>query len=505
MSEQASNNHTSETKTRAPVQAPQPALGEATPEQVALEQACVQRALAQPAAARPADVLALQRMVGNRATAQLLGRYTSQPGMPSVQRKIKIGEKELTADEVKVLLNTLKAQIPDFDIAYLLALEWANSKTELWFKTQNDALNALNADVARLKPKFDILVKRKSSFASEKDARQLVISQWVNQHPSSPLQKFIPLICPFEELSNIEQLPKYGSYTKKGLAFKPTHIVLHRTAGAAKLPSIKAHYEIDEHGKIYAANPSNQRVNHLWGKNDAPKKDPSILNENSFGIEIVGKPYIVKKPPSSAKDGVGMDALRKELFEANLRLPPKFKGRLMAMTNQDLYGSLRDSGWMIYPDLTTSQKKATYDLTQHIQGRYKNRLALKTHEEADKKVIGEGESAKEFLTAMEEYNALLAELEKKAPGFWGQYTDVGRILLRDQAMMEMRRDVFFEEFYHILDLARVLKDFMNRHSEETFNNFRKRVKGDETGMAKLLVDLMKWYTGYAGDLSKPAH
>lgn len=83
MAEPTSNSQTSEAKTRPSVQTAQPAIGGLAPEQVALEQTYVQRALARPSAARPDDILALQRMVGNRAVSRLL----SKPAAPSVQAK----------------------------------------------------------------------------------------------------------------------------------------------------------------------------------------------------------------------------------------------------------------------------------------------------------------------------------------------------------------------------------------------------------------------------------
>lgn len=205
-------------------------------------------------------------------------------------------------------------------------------------------------------------------------------------------------------------------------------VVLHRTESSTaqntldtykgrlkKGSNIAAQYLIDEDGKPMLVTPSDGLVSHAAG-----------WNSSTVGIEVVG--------PGVHLDPAGKKTPIRKQFE-NLNLSPEFKERLLGYDDKALAGISKANDNTIYEDITGSQKRSVWNLTQNLAAEHHlditslsthgkgdtnpnsytkaNLPHFSAHEHINPKSIGEGEPIVEFMRARQQYPGLVDNAEAK--------------------------------------------------------------------------------------------
>lgn len=180
-----------------------------------------------------------------------------------------------------------------------------------------------------------------------------------------------------------------------------------------------AQYLVDENGQSMLITPSDQKTTHVQGN-----------NATAVGIEVVGGD--VNLAPA-LKDGT----LRQKV--EGLNLPPAYKERLLGYDDKELNklikSNMHEGESSIYEDISGSQKRAVWNLTNQLADKYKldiNDLSkpgdkesgdgnykkghlpdFSAHEHVQDKSLGEGEAMIEFMRERGNYPKLIEQLKGK--------------------------------------------------------------------------------------------
>lgn len=213
------------------------------------------------------------------------------------------------------------------------------------------------------------------------------------------------------------------------------NIVLHQTESPSQQSTLNAYrariqqgshlgaqYLIGETGEISLISPVDRRVEHV--KPDLPSgANATVTNSRSIGIEHVGMHRSIT--PASRRPGPNAGPAAQQAWAtemarvradiAALPLSPPMHARLAAMSNAQLYQTMRDNGWNIDVDINSAQRRSTYLLTGRLRADFGLNLSdVYAHEAAQQKTIGEGESIRDFLVAMEAYPGQVSALRTLA-------------------------------------------------------------------------------------------
>jgi LysM repeat protein len=185
---------------------------------------------------------------------------------------------------------------------------------------------------------------------------------------------------------------------------------------------IGAQYLIGETGEISLVVPADRRVGHVAP--DLPSgANTHVTNATSIGIEHVGlhRDIAPAPPPPGARATRAQQAtwaVHMARVRADVRalpLSPPLRARLLALNDRQLFQTMRDNAWSIYPDISSAQRRSTFLLTGRLRSDFGLGLGdIYAHEHVQQKTIGEGENIRDFLVAMESYASRVRAMRTRA-------------------------------------------------------------------------------------------